>query len=245
MTLVLVGLATVAATLLGGAFALYLRDRLHLILGFSAGAIIAVAFFDLLPEGLELASKSYDAATVLTVTVLGFAAYLVFDRLVLLHAHAHDEDDHATAAPPAHRGTAGAASLSVHSFLDGLGIGLAFQVSTSVGAVVTAAVLAHDFSDGINTVNMVLRHGADRGRALRWLVADALAPVLGIAASVLFRVPETELGLALALFAGFFLYIGASDLIPESYHAHPVRWTTISTVAGMAVLFVIIRLAGI
>jgi ZIP family zinc transporter len=256
MTLALVGLATVAATLLGGAFALYLRDRLHLILGFSAGAIIAVAFFNLLPEGLELASKSYDATTVLTVTVLGFAAYLVFDRLVLLHAHA-DEDhsghahghEHGHEAEPRRanggRGTAGAASLSVHSFLDGLGIGLAFQVSTSVGAVVTAAVLAHDFSDGINTVNMVLRHDGNRVRALRWLVADALAPVLGIAASALFRVPETELGLALALFAGFFLYIGASDLIPESYHAHPVRWTTISTVAGMAVLFVIIRLAGI
>jgi ZIP family zinc transporter len=242
MVLALVALATACATLLGGAFALYLRDRLHLILGFSAGAIIAVAFFDMLPEGLELASARYDAATLLAVTVVGFAAYLVFDRLVLLHAQAEGD---AHAMVHAHRASAGAASLAVHSFLDGLGIGLAFQVSTSVGGVVAAAVLAHDFSDGINTVNMVLRHSADRRRALRWLVADAVAPALGIVATLFLQVPDTELGLGLALFAGFFLYIGASDLIPESYHAHPVRWTTISTVAGMAVLFVVIRLAGI
>lgn len=233
---ILITIATFFSTMLGGLFALKLRDRLHLILGFSAGAIIAVAFFDLLPEALDLGSVAYSAANVLTVTVIGFVAYLVMDRFVLLHGHGPN-DDHAR------RGTAGASSLSFHSLLDGVGIGLAFHVSTAVGAVVAAAVLTHDFSDGINTVNLILKHGGERRKALRWLIVDATTPVVGVLSTLLFVVPPEKLGLLLALFSGFFLYIGATDLIPESYHAHPRKWTTIMTVLGIAVLYVIIKLA--
>ena len=238
MTLLFISCAVFCATLTGGLFALYLKDRLHLILGFSAGAIIGVAFFDLLPEALELAGKTHSIATILTFTVIGFAAYLLFDRLVLLHGHTEDHEHSA-------RGIAGAASLSLHSFLDGIGIGLAFHVSPAVGAIVAVAVLAHDFSDGINTVSMIVKNNGDRKKALRWLAVDAAAPVVGIITTLFFTVSEPTLGLLLALFAGFFLYISASDLIPESYHAHPMRWTTISTVIGIATLFAIIKLAGV
>lgn len=238
MSIVLIALAAFAATTIGGLFALRLKDRLHLILGFSAGAILAVAFFDLLPEALELAGSAYEPSFILSLTALGFMLYLVFDRLVLLHSH-HEHDEHAA------RGLAGAASLAFHSFLDGVGIGLAFQVSPAVGLVIAAAVLAHDFSDGINTVNMILKHGGERRTAVRWLFLDALAPVAGIVAASFLTVSDTTLGLLLALFGGFFLYISASDLIPESHHAHPVRWTTISTVLGVVVLYAVIRVAGV
>ncbi|HVV15018.1 MAG TPA: ZIP family metal transporter [Candidatus Paceibacterota bacterium] len=241
MTLALIAIAAFVSTMLGGLFALRLRDRLHLILGFSAGAIIGVAFFDLLPEALELGSASYEASTLLAVTALGFLVYLGLDRLIILHGHGdHDEEHH-----HAQRGIVGASSLSFHSFLDGIGIGLAFQVSPAVGIVVAAAVLTHDFSDGINTVNMIIKNGGARGRALKWLAVDALAPVVGILATLLFGVSDEHLGLLLALFAGFFLYIGASDLVPESHHKHPTLWTTGMTVLGAAVLFIAIRLAGV
>jgi ZIP family zinc transporter len=233
----IIALAAFASTYLGGLFALRLRDKLHLILGFSAGAIIGVAFFDLLPEAINLGTSYYEASTVLAVTALGFLAYLGLDRLILLHGH--DEHVHAK------RGVIGASSLSIHSFLDGIGIGLAFQVSSAVGIVVAAAVLTHDFSDGINTVNMIIKNGGSRSKAVRWLVVDALAPVAGILATLLFGVSDDNLGLLLALFAGFFLYIGASDLIPESHHEHPTAWTTVMTIAGAAVLFIAIRLAGL
>ena len=236
---ILITIATFFSTLIGGLFALRLKDRLHLILGFSAGAILAVAFFDLLPEALDLAGKVYTASTILTVVVIGFTTYLVLDRLVLLHGHTENGNG------DARRGNAGAGSLSFHSFLDGVGIGLAFQVSAAVGAVVAAAVLTHDFSDGINTVNLVLKNKGDRKKAFRWLLVDAMAPVIGVLSTLFFVLPEDKLGLLLALFSGFFLYIGASDLIPESYHNHPVRWTTIMTVAGICSLYVIIRLASI
>jgi ZIP family zinc transporter len=238
MYLPLIAACAFGATLLGGLFALKLRDRLHLILGFSAGAIIGVAFFDLLPESIELAGTGYEVSTILAVTALGFLLYLGLDRLVLLHGH---DDEHAHGK----RGVVGATSLSFHSVLDGVGIGLAFQVSPAVGAVVTAAVLAHDFSDGINTVNMIVKNGGKRAQAMKWLFVDALAPVAGILLSLLLGITGENLGLLLALFAGFFLYIGASDLIPESHHEHPTAWTTLMTILGAAVLYAVINAAGI
>ncbi len=245
MILLLIALATFAATFLGGSFALRLKDKLHLILGFSAGAVVAIAFFDILPEALELAQGHYSSSTVLSITALGFLLYLFLDRTFLLHGgHRHedcDDHDHHTSSE---RGAAGAGSLSLHSFLDGIGIGLGFQVAPAVGLVVAAAVLAHDFSDGINTVNFILKNGGSHESARRWLLVDAATPVLGILLTLLFAVHEQTLGLLLALFAGFFLYLGASDLIPESYHAHPMRWTTYSTLLGVLVLYLIIKLAG-
>ena len=236
--IILITLGAFLATFLGGLFALRLRDRLHLILGFSAGAIVAVAFFDMLPEALELAGTRYSTSAILSITALGFLVYLVLDRLFFMHSH--DVDDEHT-----HRGQIGAGSLSFHSFLDGIGIGLAFQISPAVGLIVAAAVLTHDFSDGINTVNFILKNGGTRTQALKWLAVDALAPVLGVLSTLFFRVPEETLGLLLALFAGFFLYIGASDLIPESHHAHPKYTTTVMTVLGFVVLYIAVRLAGI
>jgi ZIP family zinc transporter len=237
LILALLGLSATVSTLLGGYLALRLRDQLHLVLGFSAGAVVAVAFFDLLPEALEL-SGTYSAFTILSVTVVGFLLYLVLDRLVLIHGHAHDHTE------DAHRGYFGAATLSLHSFLDGIAIGLAFQASVAIGFVVAVAVLAHDFSDGINTVNIALKNCGSRTQAFRWLICDSLAPLVGIVVTLFFTMPNDVLALVLALFAGFFLYLGASDLIPESHHAHPVRWTTISTILGVAALYVVIRLAG-
>ena len=233
------GLAAFAFTMRGGMLALRLRDRLHLILGFSAGAVIAVAFFDLVPEALDLGA-AYGAENVLAIVALGFLLYLLLDRLLVLD---HGEAEEGVGVET--RAHVRAGSLSLHSFLDGVGIGLAFQVNVAVGAVVAVAVLAHDFSDGINTVSVVVRHGGSFKKALRWLLVDALAPVLGIFSTLFFAVTDQNLGLLLALFAGFFLYIGASDLIPESHHAHPTFWTTAATLFGAAVLFTVIRLASI
>jgi len=234
--LIAIAAATFLATLLGGLFALRFRDKLHLVLGFSAGAVIGVAFFDLLPEAIELGSTYFDIATITSIAAFAFVAYLFLDRFVLLHAHAEEEGH-------GHRGGLGAGSLSFHSFLDGIGVGFAFQVSPAVGAIVAAAVLAHDFSDGINTVGLILKNGGSRRTAFRWLLIDAVAPVLGIVSTFFFSVSEGTLGIILASFCGFFLYIGASDLLPESHHRHPTIWTTSMTAFGIAVIYIAVSFA--
>ncbi len=143
------------------------------------------------------------------------------------------------------RGAVGAGVLCVHSLLDGVAVGLAFQASKSVGIIVAIAVLTHDFSDGINTMNIVLKNQGERSRAI------ALAPArCGRAGrrhrgdALYFDLRAEGFGVVLALFAGFFLYIGASDLIPESYHAHPKLLTTVMTLAGAAVLYAVVTLVG-
>ena len=232
MLLLAIAAAAFLSTFAGGLLALKLHDKLHLILGFSAGAVIGVAFFDLLPEAIDTARGFHSAAVILAWSALGFLSYLVLDRMLLIHAD----------GPP--RGSAGALVLCAHSLLDGVAIGFAFQGSRAVGLIVAAAVLTHDFSDGVNTMNIVLRNGGERARALRWLLIDAAAPAAGIAATRLWAMPADRFGVALALFGGFFLYIGASDLIPESFHAHPKLLTTVMTLAGAALLYLAVRLIG-
>jgi ZIP family zinc transporter len=245
MTLLLIALGAFTATLLGGLFALRFKDKLHLILGFSAGAVVGVALFDLLPEAIGLANGSHSVSFVTALVGLGFVVYMILDRLILFHGHS-DEHECVNAQ---HRGRGngvlGAGSLSVHSFLDGVAIGLAFKVSIAVGVIVAVAVLVHDFSDGINTVGLIIRSAGSRRRAFSWLLLDAIAPVIGIVVTMFFVVSGSTLGTILAIFCGFFLYIGASDLLPESHHEHPVFATTLMTILGIAVLYGAISLAGL
>ncbi len=112
----------------------------------------------------------------------------------------------------------------------------------SVGTIVTAAVLAHDFSDGINTVTMIIRGSGTRQRAIRWAVIDALAPSLGIASTFFYAIPRDALGTLLGIFSGCFLYIGASHLIPENFHAHPWWPARCTTLLGAATLYLVIWL---
>ena len=259
MTLVLIACAAFCTTYAGGLFAIALGDRLHLVLGFSAGAVVAVALVDLIPEAIEIGSAYHPPGTLLMWSMLSFLLYLVLDRIKLLHqptVHGHGlhgkrpSSHHectaaADAAAPRRRSISfGAGSFSAHSFLDGIAIGVAFQASAAVGAIVTLAVLAHDFSDGINTVSVVLKNGGTRAQAMRWLLADALAPAAGVCFMLLFTIPEDWLGAALAVFAGFFLYIGASDLVPESHHAHPKMLTTVMTLIGAGTICISVLLAG-
>lgn len=246
MNVLLIALVASVATFIGGSFALRFRDKLHLILGFSAGAVAGVALFDLLPEAIDLGMKYHSAETIALFVALGLFGYLILDRLILLHTH---EDDSSSAIMPraplgtlGTRGAFGALTLAAHSFFDGMAIGIGFQVSSIVGVVVAIAVLTHDFSDGINTVNLVLKNGGTWRQAFRWLLVDAAAPILGAASTLFFTISESAIGLVLAVFVGTFLYLSASDLIPESHHRHPRVLTTVMTLLGALVLYMVVYL---
>jgi zinc transporter ZupT len=247
-------LASLAA-FIGGMIALRYRDKLHIILGLSAGAVIGAALFDLIPESIELGSSVFGPEQMTALTVLGFLIYLVLDRAFSFHAHGHNqiypgggasshELEHVD-EPSTARGSIGAASFCLHSLIDGIAIGLAFQASSAVGAIVAIAVVAHRFSDGINTVGVILKHRGDSRQAWIWLIAVAVAPVVGALSTFAFSVTDQTLAVILAIFAGFFLYIGASDLIPEGHHSHSKMLTTIMTIVGAAILYGIVHIAHI
>ena len=229
-----IALAASCATMIGGLLALKLADKLPLVMAFSAGAVIGVAFFDLAPEALEAGAGIYSASELLAIAALGFFLYTLLDRTVARH-------DCQGQVNPA-RGMVGAASFSAHSMMDGFAMGIAFQYSHEVGLIVAAAVLAHDFADGLNTVNVVMKNGGTRSFALRWLAVDAVAPVLGASLSLLLTLDKNVLALLLALFCGFFLHIGASGLLPESHRAHPRPATTVATLLGAAFLYAVTTL---
>lgn len=246
--LILISIAAFIATFAGGLLALRFRDKLHLVLGFSAGAVIAVAFFDLIPEAFELAEGFREPATIALYMAIGFFAYLFIDRLLFFHASRREEQDHGMDMHDhahTHVGGLGAGGLVAHSFFDGVAVGLAFQVSVEVGALVATAVLIHKISDGISTVGVVLKGEGSHARALKWLTFAAVAPVLGVLSTAAISIPENALGVMLAVFAGFFIYMGASDLIPESHHAHPKLLTTVMTFLGAGVLYAAISFAGV
>ncbi|OIR07097.1 zinc transporter ZupT [mine drainage metagenome] len=245
MTAILLSLATFFSTLGGGLFALRFRDRLHLILSFTAGVLLGVVSFDLLPEIFRLAhERASDASGAMIALVFGFLLFHSLERFVLIH-HVH-EADYASHHHP-HLGVFSALALAGHSFMDGVGIGLGFQVSPAVGITVAIAVIAHDFCDGLNTVSLMLVHRNTTLRAAAMLLLDALAPVLGAASTLLFHLPPGVLTLYLGFFAGFLLYIGASDILPEA-HSEIRSSTALSlmglTFLGAAFIFVVVRLAG-
>lgn len=238
----LLAFGTFFSTSLGGLFALRNKDRLHLILGFSAGVILGVVAFDLLPEIADLSTKTHISFTTpMIALVCGFLGFHIIEKSLLLHnAHEGEYGNH-------HHPTVGVASalaLAGHSLTDGIAIGLAFQVNHSVGYSVGIAVLGHDFADGLNTVSLMLTNGNDRRKALWLLALDALTPMVGAALTLLFTVPDRGLLLYLGVFAGFLLYIGASDVLPEAHAEHPAKLTLVLTVAGATLMYVIIKAIG-
>lgn len=238
--LIISAVAIFLSAFFGGTFALKFKDKLHLILGFSAGSVIGVAFFDLLPESYNLGSLFYRTETISLFIVMGFVLYILLDRFLVPHSNHEEECENHN-----HNGSLGAASISFHSLIDGLMVGLSFQISPVIGIALAIAIFTHAFSDGINTVNMVIRAGNDSKKAKSWLFIDAIAPAVGILASTFIIIPANILPIIVSVFCGFFLYIGASDLLPESHHAHPKVWTTISTILGIALIFIVTRIAGL
>jgi len=226
------GVAASAATYFGGWLTLRLRGQITLVLALAAGIVLGLALFDLIPQAIALVGNEGDVDTAFLYVALGFGVYLLLDRLL----------DPKRAGAASWRAHLGPASLTLHSLLDGMMIGIAFQVSHEVGWLIAAAVLTHDMADGFNTVTLSLaRSGLHNAR--RWLLINGAAPLLGVAAGLLLDVPPAVLGPMLAAFGGVFLYIGACELVPRSHAADPRFRVALVTLAGMALMLGVVHLA--
>ena len=216
------------------------KDRLHRLLGLTAGVVIGVVAFDLLPEIFESIGHGVSAREAMLALVAGFLLFHIIEKSILIH---HSQERDYEVHHHQHVGIASALALSGHSFLDGLGIGLGFQAGTGVGIAVAIAVIAHDFSDGLNTVTLMLVNNNNRRRALAFLLVDALAPVAGAIVGTLVSITPGGLTLYLGFFAGFLLYIGASEILPEAHSKHSSYATIALTILGAAFMFFVTRYA--
>ncbi len=239
MTAIILSIATFLSTLLGGLFSMKNKHRLHLVMGFTAGVLLGVVAFDIFPEIIDMVNKNgFNPIYTMIALVSGFLIFHILEKSIVIH-HSH-EDEYADHKHP-HVGIAGALALAGHSFMDGVGIGLGFQVSNAIGILVAIAVISHDFTDGMNTITLMLTNKNSIKKSIHFLIIDALAPVLGVASTFLFHVPESFLVLYLGFFAGFLLYIGASDILPEAHSKHS-SWKTIAlTVIGVLFTFTVTR----
>jgi zinc transporter ZupT len=220
----------VLTTMAGGLVALRMSHSLPTVIALSGGIVVAVALFDILPEAIDLLPD--DSTAIGALMGAGFLTFFLFERVLVLH----HRDEPADARAHHQVGTLGALGLSAHSLIDGLAVGLAFGASTSTGILVLVAVLAHDFADGLNTVSFVLSQSQNRPQAIRWLVIDAVAPLIGVTIGALIDVSDATLGYLLSFYAGFFLYMGGTDLLPEA-HEH-ASWGRVGlTLVGFAGIF--------
>jgi ZIP family zinc transporter len=223
------GLLPFFSTFLGGWSVFRLHSRLHAIMAFAAGVLVATALTDLIPESISLIGGSEPAVSSGIAAIVGFLIYAAVEAFIhqSSYEHVHEldvehEEPHDHVAPvnglASTLGWIGPAGLIVHSTLDGLAIGLAFAANSEVGLLVLLAVLVHDFADGLNVVTLAFAGGRGRRAALTLLAFDAAAPIIGIALSQVITFVPAQLGVLLGVFGGAFLAIGASHLLPEAEH---------------------------
>jgi zinc transporter ZupT len=239
------GALTFVSTLAGGLFAVRYRERFGILAAFAAGVLIAVSLFDLLPEALRLATNAgVPLEQVMYVTALGFIFLLILERYFSVHRVCLPDGTCTNERHPK-GGLFGASELSAHSFMDGLAIGIGFQVEFHVGTIVAFAVIAHDFSDGLNTVTVMLNSGNSLRSSLKMLLLDAIAPMLGVLSTLAIRIPEDYLILFLPFFAGGFLYLGSADLLPQAHEKNHPLVSIAFTLLGFLLIFVITGLLGV
>ena len=220
--------------MVGGLVAVKFRRVLHYFFAFSSGALIAITFFDVLPESLDIAG-SVSVRILMITLVATFLFFSLVERFFLTHHH-HEEEEHGHIMGPI-----GAIGLVAHSFLDGAAIGIAYQANPKIGLIVALAVISHDFTDGINTVVIMLKNEQNVRNARRFLFIDAIAPVFGILVASFIVINQSVLAVILAAFSGQFLYIGAANLLPETYR-HVAWKMAVAMIIGVALIFVLTAL---
>ncbi|MDO8663690.1 MAG: ZIP family metal transporter [Candidatus Wildermuthbacteria bacterium] len=241
MQQIIFSIAAFFSIFLGGLLAIRLKEKLHLIMAFAAGVLLGVVSFDIFPEIIEQI-KIYDLnpTAIMVALVAGFLLFHILEKTILIH-YAHEVDYAEHKHPQV--GVISALALIGHSLIDGVSIGLGFQVNASVGALVAIAVISHGFTDGINNVTFMLNHKNSVRKSKTLLFLHSLAPILGTVSTLFFSLPPQFLVLYLGFFAGFLLYIGASDILPEA-HSKQSSFKLIGlTVLGVIFIFVVTRLA--
>jgi ZIP family zinc transporter len=233
--------ATAIATFAGGTLAIKSKDRLHLVLGLSAGLLLGLVAFDLLPEVFELGTTEILHAPATSVALIaGFLLLHFFEQLSGSHEPAESDYGHDHKHSANITGVFGAVAMGGHVFLDGLALGVAFKVSSELGVAVFIALLVHAFSDGLNTVSFLIKSGKWGKKGIWLLGVDAVARISGAALGASLVISDDVIAIYLAGFAGVVIYLATAHILPEAHSQHSSRWTMVSTIAGVAIMWALV-----
>ena len=241
MLVITLAATTVLATFFGGMLALRAKDRFHLVLGLSAGLLLGLVGFDLLPEIFEMNSNNLiGVKTVSVALIAGFLSLHFIEQFAGSHEPAESDygHDHTHAVEIA--GTVGAIAMAGHIFLDGVALALAFKVSNALGYAVFIAMIVHAFSDGLNTVALLIKTGQWRSRGKYLLAVDAVARSGGAAIGSSLTISDSNLAIYLAAFSGIVIYLATSHILPEAHSKHPSKVTMLATLSGVVIMWAVV-----
>ena len=218
------GTATFVGMMLVLAREQWSRRYSAVLVSLSAGVLLGVGILHILPESLEMTTNAP------LFIILAFIIFYFLEHHLLIHA-GHEEQHHINldindchddcCLRPHPMGLVAFVGMSMHSVIDGMIIGTSFEVGHDLGLLSALGVIAHEVPEGIAMIAILLHYGWQRRNAIRLTAFVALAtPGAAILTYALVRnLPEHLLGILLAGAGGSFVYIAASDLIPESHRS--------------------------
>ncbi len=230
-TLAWILLATIVNSLISlvGVFTLALsKERVNRIIfalvGFSAGAMLSGAFFHMIAESIEMLG---DTTQIFAFVFVGFIAFFVIERGLHWH-HCHDGNC------PRQITYLILVGDGLHNFIDGLVIAASFLVGTSFGIVTTILILGHELPQEIGDFGVLLHGGFGRRKALLYNFFSQTTSIVGGIIGFFFSEAIGISQILLPFAAGGFIYIAASDLVPEFHREGNLKKT-----AGYFVFFLL------
>ena len=206
---ILAGAATIAGIYLVLRKEDWARKNSIFLISFSAGVLLSVAVIHLLPEALDLSKNAL-------LWFLGsFILFYIIEHSIILHSCREEDNCEVHSIDKV-----ALLGIGFHSLLDGIVIGVGFEISFALGIMATLSVLLHELPEGISTISILLHSNYSKKKAIfySWLVAVA-TPIGAIGSYFFIRgIGENVLGILLAIAAGSFFYVAASDLIPELHN---------------------------
>lgn len=228
-------------TALGGVLAFRTKDRLHLVLGLSAGLLLGLVAFDLLPQIFESNISTFGGIrTISLAIVFGFILLHFVEQFFGSHEPTESDYAHGHTHQSSLGGIFGALAMGGHVFLDGMALGVALHLGRAFAIPVLIALVSHAFSDGLNTVSFLVKTKRWNKYSVLLILFDLAARVSGAAIGTSFKPNTSFVSIYLAIFSGFIIYLATSHILPEAHSRHPSRFTFVATLVGIAGMWLIV-----
>lgn len=233
VNIVLLSLLASVIALVGGLVFLFIGKWSDVLtkysVPFAAGVLVTVSLMGLLPEAIdEIGGKGF-----LVVLITFFGAYLFEQFVCELHHHDHDgkESDHLVSIPLVIVGD------TIHNFIDGVAIAAAYLISPGLALIAAVSTLLHEVPHEVGDFGILLKAGWPKRKILMVNLVSALFTVVGALVVYFMNLPREVIGSLLAVAAGMFLYLGASDFLPHASEGVSKKKKVLVLLLGVLIMY--------